>query len=82
MNLFVDVLTVHDVTTPARQLFSYLLSHEKAYNMEVFCMVPVRVAALNDSDCGEHDTDSDASVKCFHVFHILQHILNYKFYEA
>lgn len=67
-DLFIDVLTVHNVTTPARQLFSYLLSNEKAYNMEVFCMVPVRVAALHDSDCGEHDSDSNASVKCFHVF--------------
>jgi hypothetical protein len=59
MRLFVDVLVVHDVTTPAHQLFTYLLSHEKAYNMEVFCMVPVPVAALNDSDGGEYDADSD-----------------------
>jgi hypothetical protein len=27
--------------------------------MEVFCMVPVPVATLNDSDGGEYDADSD-----------------------
>jgi hypothetical protein len=69
-NLFVAVLTVRDVTTPAHQLFSYLLGHEKTYNMEAFCMVPVCVAALNDCDCGERDADSDVSVKYSHVSRI------------
>jgi hypothetical protein len=68
MHLFVDVLMVHDVTTPARQLFIYLLSHGKVYNMEVFRMVPVPVAALNDSDYGKYDADSDVTVNYFLYF--------------
>jgi hypothetical protein len=62
IHLFVDVLMVHDVTTPARQLFDYLLSHGKVYNMEVFRMVPVPVAALNDFDYGKYDADSDVII--------------------
>jgi hypothetical protein len=61
LHWFVDVWVEHGVTTPAHQLFTYLLSHEKAYNMEVFRMVPVPVAALNESDGGEYDTDSDVT---------------------
>jgi len=67
MNFFVDVLTVHDVTTPACQLFNYLLGHGKAYNMEVFRMVPVPAGALNDSDCGEYDTDSEVILQFLNV---------------
>lgn len=69
MHLSVDVLMVHDVTTPARQLFSYLLSHGKVYNMEVFRMAPVPVAALNDSDYGKYDADSDVIVN-YYLFYI------------
>ncbi|XP_049806805.1 KICSTOR complex protein SZT2-like [Schistocerca nitens] len=36
--VYADVLDVEDLTTPARQLFNYLLSHEKQYRMEVFRM--------------------------------------------
>ena len=59
-----DVLTISEVMTPARQLFIYLLSHEKAYNMEVFRMVPIPVTTLTDLDGAECDADSDVSVAC------------------
>jgi hypothetical protein len=68
MHLFVDVLMVHDVTTPAQQLFNYLLSHGKVYNMEVFRMVPVPVAPLNDFHYGKYDADSDVIVNYFLYF--------------
>ena len=40
-DLFIDVLTIPNLTIPARQLYDYLLSHEKDYKMEVFQMVSV-----------------------------------------
>lgn len=33
-----DVITIRDIATPARTLYSYLLSHEKIYGMRVFVM--------------------------------------------
>ncbi|XP_043281050.1 KICSTOR complex protein SZT2-like isoform X2 [Venturia canescens] len=33
-----DVITVSNLTTPAQTLYSYLLSHEKTYGMQVFGM--------------------------------------------
>jgi hypothetical protein len=71
MHLLVDVLMVRDVTTPARQLFDYLLSHGKVYNMEVFRMVPVPVTALNDSDYGKYDADSDVIVIVNHFLYFV-----------
>ncbi|PSN35424.1 hypothetical protein C0J52_13195, partial [Blattella germanica] len=57
--VYQDVLSVNEVTTPARQLFNYLLCHEKDYGMEVFRMVPVPVAVVTDADGVEYDVDSD-----------------------
>jgi len=33
-----DVITIHNIAISARTLYSYLLSHEKEYNMRVFVM--------------------------------------------
>ncbi|KAH0546460.1 KICSTOR complex protein SZT2-like isoform X1 [Cotesia glomerata] len=36
--VYSDVITVNNLTTPASTLYSYLLSHEKTYGMQVFGM--------------------------------------------
>ncbi|XP_012229201.2 KICSTOR complex protein SZT2-like isoform X1 [Linepithema humile] len=36
--IYSDVITIRNIAIPARTLFSYLLSHEKVYNMRVFVM--------------------------------------------
>ncbi|XP_034939533.1 KICSTOR complex protein SZT2-like [Chelonus insularis] len=36
--VYSDVITVNNLTTPAHTLYSYLLSHEKTYGMQVFGM--------------------------------------------
>ena len=36
-----DTVTVKDIATPGLQLFSYLLTNDKAYGMDVFRMAPV-----------------------------------------
>ncbi|RZF32788.1 hypothetical protein LSTR_LSTR011434 [Laodelphax striatellus] len=38
--VFSDSMLVRDISTPAMQLFNYLLNNEKDYNMEVYCMLP------------------------------------------
>nr|CAD7408602.1 unnamed protein product [Timema cristinae] len=39
--VYADTVSIGNLTTHARQLFNYLLSHEKVYQMEVFRMAPV-----------------------------------------
>nr|CAD7456856.1 unnamed protein product [Timema tahoe] len=39
--VYADTVSIGNLTTQARQLFNYLLSHEKVYHMEVFRMAPV-----------------------------------------
>ncbi|XP_029156600.1 KICSTOR complex protein SZT2-like [Nylanderia fulva] len=36
--IYSDIITIRDIAIPARTLYSYLLSHEKEYNMRVFVM--------------------------------------------
>lgn len=44
-----DAITIRNIAIPARTLFSYLLSHEKVYNMRVFVM--------SDELEGSHDNE-------------------------
>lgn len=90
-----EVITIQDLITEGRQLFTYLLSNNLRYGMEVFSMredgeeeaefVLVQVSSTpqmsyRDSQDFQHTDDYDVTLIVSHLPHPEQHALHLKCY--